>query len=246
MSQFHLGVSPGEGTPWSGARLAVCGRYSLTETTDLDLRFLAETVESGWLAPRYNIAPGQAIPVVTREERRQVEPMRWGLIPVWADDPKRIKNTINARDDKLTSSGLWKRPLQRSRCLIPADGYYEWMGPKGARRPMYVRMKTGEVFAFAGLYDVWKGPGGHIRRTCAIITTEPNATVAPIHSRMPAILDRSAEGAWIDPKVTDPGELFPLLKPYPADALEAVPVSPAVNSPAVDSPECIQPLKTLL
>ncbi|MBI4306982.1 MAG: SOS response-associated peptidase, partial [Chloroflexi bacterium] len=190
--------------------------------------------------PRYNIAPTQQVIAVTqRGEDRRLEWMRWGLIPSWAKPDDLPKNTILARSESVLDSGMWKRPLRRTRCLIPADGFFEWTGEKAERRPMFVRMKDGSIFAFAGLYDLWRNPAGELVRSCAIITTPSNEMMAKIHSRMPAILPRGAEDAWLDAGLEDADALLALVKPVPSEAMETWEVTRTVNSAANDSPDCL-------
>jgi putative SOS response-associated peptidase YedK len=170
--------------------------------------------------------------------------MRWGLVPAWAKDPKIGSKLINARAETLAEKPAFRRLLGTRRCLIPADSFYEWAAQSdGKRRPMRVTLSSGEPFAFAGLWDVWTPPeGGPPLRTCTIITTTPNALMATIHHRMPVILTSQAEAAWLDPAITDPAELLPLLVRYSAQDMVAYPVRPLVNNVANDSPQLILPL----
>ena len=221
----------------------MCGRFTLIYNSGVGLRFRAHRAEAGETRPRYNIAPTQTVLTITNEEgNREVEEMRWELIPSWAKAGKLPRNTINARDDRIETSGLWRGPFRRSRCLIPADGFYEWTGPRSARRPMYARLREGGLFAFAGLYDTWSSPEGQLLRSCAIVTTVPNELMASIHDRMPVILAEEAEDAWLDLANADSEVLRSLLRPFPAAAMEALPVSTSVNSPGNDSAECVRPL----
>ncbi|HEX2036155.1 MAG TPA: SOS response-associated peptidase [Chloroflexota bacterium] len=233
----------------------MCGRYTLT----VDLRDIAERfgVAADQEAPagadpalaagpRYNIAPTQLVITVAANGARHVEPMRWGLIPSWAKDPKIGSRLINARAETLAEKPAFRSALRRRRCLLPSDSFYEWATVPGskAKRPMRVRLKSGEVYAFAGLWDEWTPPeGGPAVRSCTIVTTEPNELMATFHHRMPVILSPQAEAAWLDPRISDPSQLVPLLRPYPADLMEAYPVSPAVNSIANDSAQLILPLE---
>ncbi|MFW6174741.1 MAG: SOS response-associated peptidase [Chloroflexota bacterium] len=222
----------------------MCGRFVLVDVDGLGIRFKVMT-QAGPVPTRarYNIAPTQGIIAVTAEDgERRLEEMRWGLIPAWAKPEKIPRNTINARDDRLTSSGLWKRPLRRHRCLIPANGFFEWKGPKSARQPLYIHLRDDRLFAFAGLYDTWESPEGETVRSAAIVTTEPNQLMEPIHNRMPAILDEEAEALWLDPKTEDPERLMSLIRPHPSEEMEAYPVSSKVNSPRNDSPELLEPV----
>lgn len=194
------------------------------------------------LEPRYNIAPGQQAAAVLFDGRRKVEGLQWGLIPSWAKDHKIGYRMINARAETLASKPSFRNPLKKKRCLVVADGFYEWRKEGTKKTPMFVRLKDGRPFAFAGLYDSWKSPEGKTLKTCTIITTTPNKLLAPIHDRMPVILDRDAYAAWLDPGIEDPGRLLGLLKAYPELEMEACRVGQAVNSPRNDGPECIQPV----
>ncbi|MBI2965953.1 MAG: SOS response-associated peptidase [Chloroflexi bacterium] len=232
----------------------MCGRFVLINSSDLRIRFRA-LVQDGpdprigydpvltadeRLVSRYNVAPAQQVVTVTSHDgRRRLEWMRWGLIPYWAKADDLPRNTINARADRLSQSGIWKRPLARSRCLIPADGYYEWTGPKTSRRPLLFRRRDGGLFALAGLFDRWTDPDGKVVRSCAIVTTAPNSLAEKIHDRMPAMLSEEAESLWLDPQTEDSDRLLALLGPYLAEMMESYPVSMAVNSAANESPELV-------
>jgi len=234
----------------------MCGRFVLINSSDLRIRFRAIVQEGpdrarGFdpvlpgddrLVARYNIAPTQPVVTVTNTDGlRRLEWMRWGLIPYWAKAGSLPRNTINARADSLASSGLWKTPLKKTRCLIPADGFYEWEGPKEARRPRFIHRRDRALFAFAALYDSWKDPTGTVIRSCSIITTPPNQMMEKIHDRMPAMLSTEAESLWLDPMSEDPDRLAALLVPYPSEEMTSFEVSRAVNSAATESPECIEP-----
>ncbi|HIK98861.1 MAG TPA: SOS response-associated peptidase [Dehalococcoidia bacterium] len=219
----------------------MCGRFILIDVTELGLRFRVHVTGETTPVPRFNIAPTQSIRTITNEYgTRRAEDMRWGLIPAWAKSANQIRSSFNARDDKVANSGLWKRPLARTRCLIPASGFYEWTGQKGDRKPQLIRLKGGGLMGFAGLFDTWQNKEtGETVRSCAIITTGANSLMEPIHDRMPVILDAEAETLWLDPATDDPSRLTALLRPYPAEEMEAYPVSTIVNSARGDSPEMI-------
>ena len=230
----------------------MCGRFTLHHTLEeLEERFAAE-VEAPTVAetaPRYNIAPTQDILVVTENGARHLQGYHWGLIPSWAKDAAIGSRMINARAETLAEKPSFRTALQRRRCLIPADGFYEWQdaaadlpsGKKAPRTPMHIRLQGGDLFAFAGLWDEWHAPDGSPLRSCTIITTAPNSVTAPIHDRMPVILRPEDEGLWLDRSVSDASALLPLLVPYPADVMEAYAVSRSVNAPTVDDPACITP-----
>lgn len=219
----------------------VCGRITLTTPPDLLADEIGLTLPAG-LAPRYNIAPTQPVLVVPNREPRSAGLVRWGLIPSWARDPRIGSRLINARAETLAERPSFRVPLERRRCLVLADGFYEWKRDGRSRTPIYFRLASGRPFAFAGLWDIWRSPTGGQVGSCAIVTTAPNELVAPIHDRMPVILPRDAWDRWIDPRPLPPDSLADLLAPYPADELLSYPVSPLVNSPDNDRPECIQPI----
>ena len=233
----------------------MCGRFTLHHSLEeLEERFAAE-VEAPTVAeaaPRYNIAPTQEILVVTQNGARHLHGYHWGLIPSWAKDPAIGSRMINARAETLAEKPSFRTALSRRRCLIPADGFYEWQdsmgdlvgGKKSPRTPMHIRLRDGGLFAFAGLWDEWHAPDGSPLRSCTVITTAPNAVTAPIHDRMPVILRPEDEALWLDLSISDSSTLLTLLTPYPADAMEAYAVSRQVNVPTVDDAECIAPVGT--
>lgn len=220
----------------------MCGRYTLTaEIEPLQVRFQFETPASEY-APSYNIAPSQEVLGVIRDgEINRAGLLRWGLVPSWAKDPKVGYRMVNARAESAAEKPSFRRAMRQRRCLIPADGYYEWQRRDGQKIPMYMRLRSREPFAFAGLWERWHGAGDTTLVTCAILTTEANAWLQPIHHRMPVILDPSQEALWLDRSVTAPEVLQPLLVPVNADILEAYAVSPRVNSARYNSPACILP-----
>jgi len=222
----------------------MCGRFSLlTNVKALIERFSIDEVEVR-PEPRYNIAPSQNIPVVIDEDGvRKLVSMRWGLIPHWAKDPKIGNKMINARAESLLTKGIFKPALKNRRCLIPADGFYEWQNIGKVKHPMYIRLKSKEPFAFAGLYETWKSPTDKLIRSCTIITTTPNKVMAPIHDRMPVILQPKIEEFWLTSKHDDLEILLKPLTPYSTYPLETYEVSAFVNSPKNDGSECIRPIR---
>lgn len=197
--------------------------------------------------PRYNIAPTQPVPAVLnewQEGKAQLELVHWGLIPSWAKDPSIGGRMINARAESLAQKPAFRAAFKRRRCLIPASGFYEWKkNPDGkTKTPMYIRMKDGRPFAFAGLWEVWHSEDGSQIKSCAIITGEPNELVKPIHDRMPVILLPQRYRDWLDPNERPADELMSMLKPYPPEQMQAYPVSRMVNNPKNDSPKCIEPM----
>jgi len=169
--------------------------------------------------------------------------MQWGLIPSWSKEPRVQFSTINARAETISKSPVFRGPFKSQRCLVPASGFYEWRQTGQGKQPYCIRLNDGELFAFAGLYDVWHDPAGNELYSYTIITTTPNGLVAPIHNRMPVILHRDAEDVWLD-KETDSARLMSLLSAYPADKMEAYPVSRAVNDPSNEGAELIQQPRT--
>lgn len=223
----------------------MCGRYSQSQNlTAWWERFGLKNPPAVSHPPRYNIAPGQQAPVILiMDGTREPALFQWGLIPSWAKDPSIGKRMINARSETLSEKPSFKRLLPRARCLVLADGFYEWRKEPGgeAKIPMRIRLRSGEPFAFAGLWDRWKNPTGGETRSYTIITTRANEALAPIHERMPVILTPEGEDRWLDPE-TPVEKLGTLLEPFPLDAMEAYPVSRLVNSPKNDVPDCIRPL----
>jgi putative SOS response-associated peptidase YedK len=193
--------------------------------------------------PRFNIAPTQMLAVVTEHSPRTLEGMKWGLIPHFIRAS--VGGFINARAETLAEKPSFRMPLKHRRCLIPASGFYEWKKRPDGKQPMRICRTDGGLFAFAGLWEEWGQEDGEALRTCTIITVAPNALVAPIHNRMPAILQREDEALWLDRSVTDPAAVLPLLRPYPDDELTAYPVSTRVNRAEEDCPECLLPLAHL-
>lgn len=219
----------------------MCGRFSLYHPEgDVIERFEVEEADYEF-APRYNVAPSQSIAAVVREgEGRELVGLKWGLVPSWAKDPAVGSRMINARAETLAEKPSYRRALASRRCLIPADGFYEWRKEaRGLKQPMHIRRRDGGLFAFAGLWEEWKGPDGGLLRTATIVTVAPNELMRPIHDRMPAILTPEDEARWLDPR-SGAAEALPLLRPYPEGALEAFPVSRAVNSPSVNDPSLIE------
>lgn len=194
------------------------------------------------MAPRYNIAPTQEAAVVRRSgDARSLSLLRWGLVPFWAKDPGIGNRMINARSETVGEKPSFRTSFRRKRCLVAASGFYEWQRTEGRKQPWHFRMRGGGPFAMAGLWDSWdKGEG--LLETFTILTTEPNELVARAHQRMPVVLRPADHRLWLDPSVEDTERLGELLVPYPADEMEGFPVSTLVNSPANDSPSCIEPL----
>jgi putative SOS response-associated peptidase YedK len=207
----------------------MCGRYTVATLGQLALRFGAE--QPAQLEPTYNAAPSERLPVIVEHDgQRRVELMQWGLIPHWAEDPRIGSQMINARAESVAEKPAYRRPLRRQRCLVPASGFYEWKATSEGKVPYYMHRKDDDLIAFAGLYDIWHDAAGQPVQTFTIITTPPNSLVAPIHTRMPAILSPDTEAIWLDTTVQDVTWLTELLRPYPVADLAAHQVSRRVNS----------------
>jgi putative SOS response-associated peptidase YedK len=223
----------------------MCGRFTLIADPDLiQTTFLLDSVPQD-MAPRFNIAPTQPVLVRTNEGERRAEWMRWGLIPPWAKDASLGNKLINARADTLAEKPSFRNAFRKRRCLIFADGFYEWQKVGSDKRPIYIRLDDGEPFAMAGLWEVWKIPlTGEWVRSCTIVTTGANAFMSEYHHRMPVILDPMARDAWLSPEDLPPEALMPYLEPYfDNDAMSAYEVSRLVNNPANEVPECIVPVE---
>jgi putative SOS response-associated peptidase YedK len=193
--------------------------------------------------PRYNIAPSQDVAVIVRnEDRNQLKTMRWGLVPSWAQDPSIGQRMINARAETLLEKPSFKQLVARRRCLVPADGFYEWRREGNRKVPMWIHLKSRAPFAFAGLWDYWRDPAGDKELySFTIITTEANALLRPIHNRMPVIYDKEMGRQWLEESFGDqPMILAAVLRPWPSELMEAHDVSTLVNSPENDTAECIQ------
>ena len=218
----------------------MCGRFQLKPDQDWMAEF--GVCEPPHLAPRYNIAPTQDVVAIRREPSgvRRAGLLRWGLVPFFAEDPSVGNRLINARAETVARKPAFREPFQKRRCLVPADGFYEWRRVGRARDPYLLKMRDGHTFAFAGVWDRWGSDARRIE-SCSILTTAANELVAPIHGRMPVVLDRSAYALWLDP---DAGEedLHRILRPFPAAEMVAYPVSARVNSTQVDDPECERPV----
>ncbi len=221
----------------------MCGRFTLAIDPDvLQEAFGLTAPFPAELVPRYNVAPSQPVAVVANGQQRKLELFNWGLIPSWAKDPKIGNRLINARAETLAEKPSFRAALKKRRCLILADGFYEWKREGKAKTPTYIQLTDGRPFAFAGLWEVWKSPDDSLVKSCTIITTTPNALLGKIHDRMPVILPPTAYDLWLSPEELPAEKTLPLLKPFAAAQMKAVPVSPRVNSPAFDAPECVRPV----
>jgi putative SOS response-associated peptidase YedK len=217
----------------------MCGRYMLTSPVEA-LRQLFMFEQRPNLMARYNIAPTQEVPIVrlTRDRAaRELIMVRWGLVPFWADDLAIGNRLINARCETVHTARAFREAYGRRRCLVPADGFFEWQKQGKLRQPFLIERKDRAPFAFAGLWERWRGADDAVVRSCTIITCPANELVAPLHDRMPVILAPEAHAQWLDPNTDARG----LLTPCPSAWLESYPVNPRVNSPKNDDPDCIQP-----
>lgn len=225
----------------------MCGRFSLiANIRELEERF-GFTAEGFDLGPSFNVAPTQSVITVRAHEvNRVATPMRWGLVPSWAKDISIGNKMINARAETVSERPSFRAAFKRRRCLVLADGFYEWQKVGKSKVPMRIGLKSGEPFAFAGLWEVWKSPDGEDILSCTIITTNANEFMQSIHERMPVILPPDAEEAWTDPEFDDSDGLQALLKPYDPEVMTAYEVSTLVNSPRNNAPEVIEPVRRLL
>lgn len=218
----------------------MCGRYELHHNPDVMALMFELGMEPDWL-PRYNIAPSQQAPIVRvdRGGMRKASMTRWGLIPHWAKDKSIAYKTINARAETIATTPAYRDAFKKHRCLVPASGFYEWQVRGSGKQPYRIGMIDDAPFAFAGLWSRWNDPEGQTIDTYTIVTTEPNALTAKVHSRMPVILAREDYARWLDYEIPDAQAL---LRPYPADEMRAYPVSSRVGSPKNDAPELIEPI----
>ncbi len=222
----------------------MCGRFRIARKKEiLEAEFEAEVVDDLEWVPRYNAAPGQDIPVVRQDEEkpvRRLSQMRWGLISSWTNDPRIGFKTINARSETVATAASFREPFRLRRCLIPADGFYEWKREGKTKLPFCFTLADGGVFAFAGLWDRWKSPQGQWIKSCSILTTMANEVAKDVHDRMPVILPRDAYDVWLDPGFQNVSELKVLMKPYPAELMRRYRVSQRVNKVENDDAECAE------
>ena len=224
----------------------MCGRYTLRVSPAELAEIFGALNQIEW-SPRYNIAPTQTVAAVRLNEHgtgRKLSLLKWGLIPSWADDPKIGGRMINARADTVATKPAFRSAIKKKRCLIPADGFYEWqvvLGQK-SKQPYLIGVRDVRAFAFAGLWEHWSGTDGTRIESCSIITTDANELMQPIHNRMPVILDPGDYGRWLDRDRQSAQDVLDLLKPFPADRMKLTPVSTLVNSPRNESAKCVEPV----
>ncbi|MCZ8512890.1 SOS response-associated peptidase [Paenibacillus filicis] len=225
----------------------MCGRFTITVSWDeLVMRFLLDG-RPGKYQPRYNIAPGQWIPAIiggpggSQAEERRFGELRWGLVPAWSKDESGAYRLINLRSETAADRPSFRRLLERKRCIVPADGFYEWKPAGRSKQPMRFTRKDGELFGMASLYDTWVADDGMKLSTCTILTVDANALVSEVHQRMPVILTREAERTWLDRSENHPKVLGDLLRVYPPEEMRYYPVDPRVGKVQNDDPGCIEP-----
>lgn len=222
----------------------MCGRFVLM-TPGRSLAAHFRLAEEPSLEARYNIAPTQTVAVVEAIEpgaRSELKMVKWGLVPFWAKDTSIGARLINARAETAAEKPAFRNPFRNRRCLIPADGFYEWKRTDGSKQPHFVRLANRQVFAFAGLRDRWESADSDVIESCTILTTEANTLLLPIHDRMPVILHSEDYDLWLDPGVKQSELLKPLLKPYPPEEMIVYPVGGKVNKSTSEGPDCIEPL----
>jgi putative SOS response-associated peptidase YedK len=226
----------------------MCGRYKLSRRKQiLEEHFNSDSGEDDW-TPRYNIAPTQPVPVIRqspKEPTRELSLMRWGLIPSWAKDQSAAARMINARSESASTMPAFRDALKSRRCLIPADGFYEWMRTGKVKQPYCFEVNQGGLFAFAGLWDHWRDATGKTLETCAILTTTPNAVTSAVHDRMPVILDSDSYDLWLDPGMRDMRVASELLKPCDARLMRFFPVSTRVSHVGNDDEGCSVPIEPI-
>jgi putative SOS response-associated peptidase YedK len=221
----------------------MCGRFTLHTPEPLlrEVFNLEQSVPLG-LKPRYNIAPSQQVPIIRdTESGRDMVMAKWGLIPHWSKEAKTKYSTINARIETVAEKPTYRTPFKHRRCLIPADGFYEWKVVDGRKVPHHIRMRDGGVFAFAGLWDHWEGEGESME-SCSIIVMPANDVMQSLHERMPAIIAPAHQDLWLDPRVTDKAEIMTYLNSTPSSRLVTHPISSWVNSPKHDDERCMEPV----
>jgi len=220
----------------------MCGRYTLTADLDMLRDVFGLNTVPDMLPPRYNIAPSQPVAVITNEQPDELTFHKWGLVPSWSKDISIGNKMINARGETIAEKPSFRSAFKRRRCLIPADGFFEWRQKGGGKEPLFIHMNDRKVFAMAGLWEVWNSPEGDELRTCTIITTTPNSLMEPIHNRMPVILHPDDYAVWLAQDEQPSGLLQALIRPFEPDDMTFYPVSTFVNRPGNDTPECIEPI----
>lgn len=220
----------------------MCGRYALANPQEIKVRFNTQnTIQH--IQPSFNIAPETRQIVVVRHSPNTMEQMRWSLIPRWSKTEDPELSLINKRSEDINEKPYWRELMATHRCLIPATGFFEWKNTAKGKQPFYIHLLSRPMFAFAGLWDSWKSPEGNEITSFLIITTQPNDVMKPIHHRMPVILEKEFEDAWVDPGIKDVNKLAELLNPYDAGNMEAYPIRPWVNNPSYNSDRVLERLE---
>jgi putative SOS response-associated peptidase YedK len=224
----------------------MCGRYRLSRRKQIiEEHFDSVSGEEDW-SPRYNIAPTQPVPIIRqhpKDPRRELSLVRWGLIPWWAKDASGGARMINARSETAATLPAFRDAMKSRRCIVPADGFYEWKREGKTRQPFCFEVNNGELFAFAGLWERWKDAADRVMETCSILTTTANAVTSAVHDRMPVILSPEAYDLWLDPGFADVTAAPDLLKPFDARRMKSYPVSARVGNAANDDAECCAPVE---
>jgi putative SOS response-associated peptidase YedK len=222
----------------------MCSRFTLISDPEA-IRATFGYVNHPNFPPRHNIAPTQPIAIVREGSNgaRELALVRWGLVPSWVKDPQDFSTIINARSETAAEKPSFRAAMRHRRCLIPADGFIEWTGPKGSKRPFFIKREDEDLIAFAGLWEHWQGADGSEIESAVILTTEANATVSPLHNRMPVIIDPEQFDVWLDCKRLSPADVAEFLVPAEDDLLESVEVHPKINNPANDMPDVLEPLQ---
>ncbi len=224
----------------------MCGRYRLSRRKQLVEEYFDSTSDEPDWSPRFNVAPTQSVPVIRQhptEPVRQISTMRWGLVPSWAKDTSGAARMINARSETAHALPAFRDAMKLRRCLVPADGFYEWQRCGSAKQPFCFEVDDGGMFAFAGLWERWRDPSGQWMKSCAILTTTPNAVTSAVHDRMPVILDRASYDLWLDPGMKDVRTASDQLRPFDARMMRCYPVTSRINHVANDDEACSAPVE---
>ena len=219
----------------------MCGRFVRYSSIQELIKEFGVSGPSFDLKSNYNIAPSQEIAIVINDRNKRLALCKWGFIPFWAKDPKIAYKMINARAESVAEKPSFKSAFKSKRILIAADGFYEWQKKGKTKNPVYIRLKSGKPFGFAGLFNIWTSPEGTKICTCTIITTDANSLLEPVHNRMPVIIGKGDQDQWLDPDNNDSEKLRKLLKPFSSEDMDYYGVSTLVNSPSHNSPDCIKP-----
>jgi putative SOS response-associated peptidase YedK len=224
----------------------MCGRFHLKASAEQIAEYFRVINIPDLFSSRYNIAPTQPVMIIKQVNgSREIAHVQWGLVPQWANDTTQSGKMINARSETAFEKPSFKGPFRYRRCLIPADGFYEWKSIGGKeKQPYHIGLKNRELFAFAGLWEIWQGDDGSELETCTILTTEANELLSDLHERMPVILPEENHEQWLDHQTQTASSLQPLLKTYPANEFKIYPVSKLVNSPKNNGPECLDEVKS--